>query len=217
MSLIVANDVIENVRWAHTLTDNTLDEHQYKWMSRYFGTFKFVSPKDIEGEQWNAQVYCFDSSRWAGIVDGLFERNKDLKVLYGNQRDFFVVYELTVTAPGYKYKWHRDVSRKAITGVVYFGDKGEGTILKTPEGTSQVNWRNNRGLWFGTHHPDQAANDPSSPWHKFENNSSDLRYTVNINFTPVQELEAYIDDKKEQFLHYWIHKKPLWHRMKSDA
>ena len=93
MSLIVANDVIENVRWAHTLTDNTLDEHQYKWMSRYFGTFKFVSPKDIEGEQWNAHVYCFDSSRWAGIVDGLFERNKDLKVLYGNQRDFFVVYD----------------------------------------------------------------------------------------------------------------------------
>jgi hypothetical protein len=204
--LVVANDVIDNVKWAHTLTDNTFSREQSDLIDGYFKTSK----NKLTGIHWSAPVFCLDTSRWAGVVDALFERNKDLKLLYGNQRDFFVIFELVVTPPGFEYKWHRDVSRKAVTGVVYWGKEGEGTILKTTTGESQVKWKHNRALWFGNTRDDLAVNDPLSPWHRFENNSSKLRFSVNINFTPQQEIMDYVKIRKGQFLHFWNNNEPLW-------
>ena len=209
MRLIVANDVIDDVKWAHTLTDATFSIEQCELIEEYFKTFRYNGHR-VGDRQWNAPVFCFDTSRWVGVVDDLFERNKDLKFLYGNHRDFFVIIELIVTSPGFKYKWHRDVSRKAITGVVYWGPEGDGTILKTATGESQVKWRHNRALWFGAHRDDLPVNDPLAPWHRFENDSSELRFSVNINFTPQQEIMEYVKSRKEQFLHFWNTNTPLW-------
>jgi len=212
MKIVVANDVIENVRFAHTVTDATFSSEQLKEVEKYFKCFK-PSNKGKKPIAYSAPVYCLDSSRWSGVVDGLFERNKDLKLIYGNKRTFFVVFELVATEPGYIYKWHRDVSRKAITGVVYWGNEGEGTILKTPEGESQVKWNHNRALWFGNHRDDLPVNDPLAPWHRFENTSSKMRYSVNINFTPEDEIMEYVREKKKQFLYFWNHQLPLWMKM----
>ena len=220
MKLVVANDVIKDVKWAHTLTDNTFNKEQCKLIDEYF---KALSIKTVQEEiktkaatQWTGHIFCLDSSRWAGVIDDLFERNKDLKLLYGSQRDFFIVYELVATAPGFIYKWHRDVSRKAVSGVVYWGKEGEGTIMRTANGESQVKWEHNRALWFGNTRDDLAVNDPLSPWHRFENNSSELRFTVNINFTPQNEMAKYVKERKNQFLHFWNHNEPLWSRMGND-
>ena len=143
-------------------------------------------------------------------MEGLWERNPDMRELYGNARDYLVSFELCVISPHYSYKWHCDVDRKGFTGVVYWGKDGDGTVLKSGETCMQVNWKHNRGLWFSNHHPKMDTKDPLRPWHMYKNTRNKPRYTVNINFTPQVFINELIMNKKPQLEYCLNVGEPIW-------
>ena len=218
--LIVYNNCIDGIKWYHKVTDNTFNENESEIISSYFKNFDELHSEenwiryrdgykvDIMG--YSAIVFFPNTSRWTDIIQALLDNTCGAKKFYGNKKDYMVALELAVTKPKYKYDWHVDVPRKAFTGVCYWGNSGEGTILKSKDTQKIVEWKHNRAVWFGNYDRNNPIDKSLIPMHKYENNSDNIRATVNINFTPQQHINEFLTQKKEQ-LDFWLkNKTPLW-------
>jgi hypothetical protein len=224
MKLKITPNSIDGIKWKHILTENTFGEEMCVKVDRWFNLYKDLGKdkvwKNSEGKKipsYSAIVFFPKTKRWNDVIEELWETSPDMRELYGNSRDYLVVLELTVVSPNYTYKWHCDSDRKAFTGVVYWGDEGDGTVLRSGNNARKVQWKHNRGLWFANHHPRMATNDPLRPWHMYENKTNKPRYTVNINYTPQSYVKFFTMNKCNQLDYYLKFNEPKWLPMSIDG
>tara|TARA_B100002019_G_C21138992_1_gene532172 strand:+ start:51 stop:866 length:816 start_codon:yes stop_codon:yes gene_type:complete len=138
---------------------------------------------------------CFipfwDSGRIANPVNQVWREAIDLYEHKNNhnikRKDYFTFLELNIYPAGLDYGWHMDTEYKSFTGVVYIGDEGQGTILKSGENQVTIKWKDNRGLLFMNCDKDRRMkkdeHDELSTWHKYSNTTDEIRYAVNFNMT----------------------------------
>ena len=218
--LVIVKTKIEGIKWHHVITDNTFDKNESEIISSYFKEYdelhseenyiRYVTGKEYKLAGFSGIAFFPNTLRWTNIIQDILDNTHGAKKFYGNANDHIVVLELVITAPNFNYKWHTDVERKAFTGVCYWGDKGEGTILRSKDTNKIVNWKHNRALWFSNYDRNSNIDKELQPWHKYENNSDNARTTVNINFTPQNHIHEFLNQKKDQLQYWLINKSPLW-------
>jgi hypothetical protein len=103
-----------------------------------------------------------------------------------------------------------------MTGVCYWGEGEDGTIIKSGNRLAEIGFKHNRCLWFSNTHEklwqedkDKLSNEVM-PWHRYRNTTNNPRYTVNINYTPQSSVQSFLKQKNSQLIYWLENKKPLW-------
>mgnify|MGYP003121071727 CR=1 FL=1 len=221
--LIAKHNPIDIIDWEHSITENTFDEKMSKELDQCFNDWEnkrhLKKPTD---ELWNDKFVSYvgliffpDTSRWKDTVDYVWARTKHSPRFNVNARDYMVVLELSIMKPNSNYHFHIDDPRKQFTGVCYWRQGKEGTIVKSGENIAKINFKHNRCLWFSNIEEDlwrdvKQRENNILPWHTMENKTDMPRYTVNINYTPQHSIDRFLKAKSVQFNYYLKNKKPLW-------
>jgi len=146
-------------------------------------------------------VPFWSTERYIEVINDIWEeasevypwqRNNDIR-----RKDYFCFLELNMYPPGLNYNWHCDINYKSFTGVVYIGEHGDGTILKSGSNELGVNWKHNRGLFFmncDKNRRNEFKNgDVLTSVHRYINTTNKVRYAVNFNLTHIDNIGQLID------------------------
>jgi len=212
MDLLV-HKTISDIKWPHRIVDNFFDEPDLAWIKksykagykdlqkrfpqcfvdgklRHYDEIKnFQNKKDLLLTGFSAYVAFFPTGRVAKPIDDIWRECVKLYPYKQNKhperKDFFSCLELNIYPPGLVYGRHMDVSYKSFTGVIYIGEKGQGTTLISGGRQMQVKWKENRSVLFMNNDEDRREKkdltDELSTWHTYENLGDDVRYAVNFN------------------------------------
>jgi hypothetical protein len=208
---------VSNIQWQHAISDNTFGEELSKELDNAFINWEekgYVFNEEVTN--WSGIMFFPDTSRFNHIVNKVWDNTKDSPSFNKNARDYMVVLELNIMKPNTSYHYHCDVDRKQFTGVCYWRQGKDGTILKSGNQRAKVGWRHNRAVWFANvtdklwQEDKVSQSNPIVPWHTFENSSDKPRYTVNINYTPRSYIKEILREKNAQFLHYMNNNEVKW-------
>jgi len=150
-------------------------------------------------------VPFWSTERYIKVIDDIWKeaseiypwsRNNDIR-----RKDYFCFLELNIYPPKLNYGWHVDIDYKTFTGVIYIGDKGQGTTLKSNRNELDVVWKHNRGLFFMNCDKERRTNvrqkraenklddcDKYTSIHKYQNLGDDVRYAVNMNIVHIDNI-----------------------------
>ena len=124
----------------------------------YFKDDKMLSGQDINRvskelgysteTQFTHGFSCFipfwSTERVADIIDDVWqEGTKRYKHKRNNnslRKDYFSFLELNIYPPQMYYSWHMDTAYKSFTAVVYIGNEGTGTTLKSAGNEVTLTW-----------------------------------------------------------------------------
>jgi len=209
---------INGIKWPHAITDNTFSDEQIKTINKQFSNWeKIEDPWKNPKTLGYSGIYFFPKcSKWQSVVDDLWKLNNYSYKYNKVNRDYLVVLELSIMKPNSKYRFHIDAERKQATGVCYWNKGSDGTIIRSGGLDVHVGYKFNRALWFTNVREDvwldddKTKNNPNCPWHHFENNTDEARYTVNINYCPAHLTKAFLIEKQAQFKHFMANDEVLW-------
>jgi len=222
MKPVVVHKPIPDIKWPHRVVDNFFDEIDLPWIKEAFevgyediqrkfpdcfsdGKLRnYEEIKDKSGNKnllltgFSAYVAFFPTGRVSATIDEIWKESVKLYPYRKNKspdrKDFFSCIELNIYPPNLQYGRHMDVFYKSFTGVIYIGEKGEGTTLISGDRQVDVTWKDNRGLLFMNvdegRRLKKDLNDELSTWHSYENNSDDVRYAVNFNMTHPSDMPS---------------------------
>lgn len=216
--MITQINPIPGIKWPHALTDDTFTKEQVELINKQFSNWeKKEDPWAREEVLGYSGIYFFpDCSRWQNTVDLLWKLNDHSYKYNKINKDYLVVLELSIMKPNSKYRFHVDAERKQATGVCYWNKGKDGTIIRSGGLDVHVGYKYNRALWFTNVTEDtwlddaKSKNDPNCPWHHFENNTDEARYTVNINYCPAHLIKSFLIEKQNQFQHFMTKDEVLW-------
>jgi hypothetical protein len=145
--------------------------------------------------------------RWSEVIDDLFCHAWDIGSISETEymsSCYMSFIQLNIIPSGFSYGWHLDATYKYISSVTYWGEDGEGTILKSNHNQAQIEWKHNRAFWFVRSPLGMELKDPllskellnkvyeddtypfhepcneQLTWHKYVNTKSAFRYSVNM-------------------------------------
>tara|TARA_R100000908_G_C3715677_1_gene120509 strand:+ start:46 stop:747 length:702 start_codon:yes stop_codon:yes gene_type:complete len=229
-NIIIKKNVIDSIKWPHMVTENTFDEKTSVEIDNAFADWennKHISMK--LNERWTNNIVSYtgmmffpDCSRWKDSVSELWKENKYSPEYNKNAKDYLVVLELSILKDNRDYSFHIDVQRKQMTGVCYWRQGQDGTIIKSGNQLAEIAFKHNRCLWFSNTYERMWKEDRGKleneimPWHRYRNTSDKPRYTVNINYTPQPCVESFLNNKNTQFSYWLKNKKPLWIPMQFE-
>ena len=230
----IIKDPVKGVKWHHVITENTFDEETSLQISQAFNNWSnkknidFALPNnvrhtDLKDGYWNdiitgysGLIFFPDTSRLRKLVCEIFDNTKDSSDYNEYAKDYLVVLELMIMKPKSQYHYHVDAERKQLTGVCYWDQGENGTIIRSGKNEFEIKYKTNNALWFANKKENLWMQDRVKkeneylPWHAFENTTDKPRYTVNINFTPQKEIDAFLTSKRKQFKYWLNNKEPLW-------
>ncbi len=168
----------------------------YGEIRKLYGTHKNDRGNQIIVNGFSAFIPFWDSGRLADVIDDVWKEGLDTYTFDKNQnikrKDYFTFLELNIYPAGLTYSYHMDSAYKAFTGVAYIGETGTGTTLKSGNREVKLNWKHNRGLLFmncdGERRIKKDVNDELSTWHKYKNDTDEVRYAVNFNMTHMKDI-----------------------------
>ena len=155
-------------------------------------------------------VPFWSTERYIEVIDDIWreaselypwQRNNDIR-----RKDYFCFLEMNIYPPKLNYGWHVDIDYKAFTGVIYIGENGQGTTLKSHRNELDVKWKNNRGLFFMNcdkkrrmivkeNRLDNKLDecDKYTTLHKYQNHSNNVRYAINMNLVHIDNIGQMIN------------------------
>lgn len=220
--LKIVKNPIEGIGWAHTITENTFDDATSDIIDSTFKEFE----EYVEGNEdklfpgavsFMAMLFFPDTSRWNDVVNDLWDRTELANKANKGSMDNMVTLMICAQPPNSYYPYHVDVDRKQLTGVCYWGDGKNGTVLKSGDKEVEVKFAHNRAVWFSNVDRTLDYKDKDIPWHRYYNDSDKYRYTVNINYCTREQIKGFL--KNEGYfdtLHKFLVKgKPYWTGMFS--
>ena len=155
-------------------------------------------------------VPFWDTERYIEVIDDIWkeslelypwERNNDIR-----RRDYFCFLELNMYPPKVEYNWHVDINYKTFTGVIYIGETGNGTTLKSGSNEIDIVWKHNRGLMFMNCDKERRRKvkglryngrldkaDKYTTLHRYSNKSDNIRYAVNMNIVHINNIAGMVN------------------------
>tara|TARA_B100000424_G_C22821032_1_gene439198 strand:- start:46 stop:834 length:789 start_codon:yes stop_codon:yes gene_type:complete len=158
-------------------------------------------------------VPFWSTERVADIIDDVWQEN--IKI-YNHKRnnnfkrkDYFTFLELNIYPPKMYYSWHMDTSYKSFTAVVYIGNEGTGTTLKSAGNEVTLTWKDNRSILFMNAdlktRNERDFKNKYSTFHRYGNPTDEVRYAVNFNMThidSVADVLKLLQSKDSDILNY---------------
>tara|TARA_Y100000592_G_scaffold51359_1_gene81219 strand:+ start:970 stop:1830 length:861 start_codon:yes stop_codon:yes gene_type:complete len=155
-------------------------------------------------------VPFWSTERYIEVIDDIWReasklykwnRNNDIR-----RKDYFSFLELNIYPPHLNYGWHVDIDYKTFTGVIYIGETGDGTTLKSSRNELDVIWKHNRGLFFMNCDKERRMIvkqkrqdglldecDKYTSLHRYQNKGDDVRYAVNMNIVHIDNIGQMIN------------------------
>ena len=174
---MIESDAVTETLISHGILGENYTTNGFSVYVPFWDTTRVV---DVIDDLWTEGYYAYD------FVNDRNPRRKDL----------FSYLELNIYPPKLDYSWHTDANYKTLTGVVYVGDTGDGTTLRSGNKCITINWKDNRALMFMNcdeerrgktraqyKRIEESKNDPLIPLHRYDNFTDEIRYAVNFNMT----------------------------------
>lgn len=215
--LKIVKNPVDGIEWPHTITENTFDDATSDIINQAFKEFE----ESIKGKEekifpgatgFMSLLFFPDTSRWNDVANDLWDRTELVNKANRGSMDNMVTLMICAQPPNSYYPYHIDVDRKQLTGVCYWGDGKNGTVLKSGDTEVEVKFAHNRAVWFSNIDHTLDNEEKNIPWHRYYNDSDTYRYTVNINYCTRDHIKSFLKEGEYfNMLHKFLVKgKPSW-------